>query len=85
MLIVAPGVPVLKRRGKPSVRDVAVNNGLHHHAILLVLANTRLDHGVDVEVANDKEAYLGRHGKLRHIDVRPITEPEGDVVGYALK
>jgi len=49
LLIVAPGVPVLKRRGKPSVRDVAVNNGLHHHAILLVLANTRLDHGVDVE------------------------------------
>ena len=29
--------------------------------------------------------YLGRHGKLRHIDVRPITEPEGDVVGYAIK
>jgi len=66
-------------------RDVAANNGLHHHAILLVLANTRLDHGVDVEVADNKEAYLGRHGKLRDIDVRPITETEGDVVGYALK
>jgi hypothetical protein len=38
-----------------------------------------------VEVAENEAAYLGRHGKLRHIDVRPITEPEGDVVGYALK
>src|SRR3712207_67963 len=48
LLIAAPGVPVPKRRGKPSVRDVAVDNGLHHHAILLVLASTRLDHGVDM-------------------------------------
>ena len=85
MLIAAPGVPVPKRRGKPSVRDVAVGNGLRHHAILLVLANARLDHGVDVEAADNKEAYLGRHGKLRDIDVRPITETEGDVAGYALK
>ncbi len=85
MLIAAPGVPVPKRRGKPSVRDVAVNNGLHHHAILLVPANARLDHGVDGEVADNKEASLGRHGKLRDIDVQPITETEGDVVGYALK
>jgi hypothetical protein len=52
--IAAPGVPVPKRRGKPSVRDVAVDNGLHHHAILLVLASTRLDHGVDVEVADEE-------------------------------
>jgi hypothetical protein len=85
LVIAASGVPVPKRRGKPSVRDVAVNNGLHHHAILLVLASTRLDHGVDVEAAGNKEAYLGRHGKLRDIDVRPITETEGDVVGCALK
>ncbi len=28
---------------------------------------------------------MGKHGKLRRIDVRPITKPEGDVVGYALK
>jgi hypothetical protein len=74
LLIAAPGVPVPKRWGKPSVRDVAVNNGLRHHAILLVLANARLDHGVDVEAAGNKEAYLGRHGKLRDIDVWPITE-----------
>jgi hypothetical protein len=51
--------------------------------MLLVLANTRLNHGVDVEVADNKEAYLGRHAKLRDIDVRPITETGGDVVGYA--
>ena len=59
--------------------------GLHHHAVLLVPVNTRLDHGVDVEVAENKAVYLGRHGKLRHIDVQPIGKPEGDVVGYALK
>ncbi len=55
LLIAAPGVPVPKRRGKPSVRDVAVKNGLHHHAILLVLANTRLDHGVDVEAQTTRK------------------------------
>jgi hypothetical protein len=35
--------------------------------------------------ADNKEAYLGRHGKLRDFDVRPITETEGDVVGYAVE
>jgi hypothetical protein len=85
LLIAAPDVAVPKQQGKLSIEDVTINDGLHHHAVLLVPVNTRLDHGVDVEVANNEEVYLGRHGKLRHIDVRPITEPEGDVVGYALK
>ena len=85
VLIAAPDRPVPKRRGKLSIQDVTINDGLHHHAVLLVPVNTRLDHGVDVEVAENEAVYLGRRGKLRHIDVRPIAEPEGDVVGYALK
>ena len=28
---------------------------------------------------------MGRHGKLHHIDVRPITMTENEVVEYALK
>jgi hypothetical protein len=63
-------------KGLLPLDDVSVNDGPHHHAIFLVPSKGRLRRGVDGELA--KEAtYLGQHGRLSHIDVRPITD-KGD-------
>ena len=48
--------PPPKQQGRLSVQDVTIDDGLRHHAVLLVPVNTRLDHGVDVEVANNEDA-----------------------------
>lgn len=94
VLIIAPDLPVGKT-GKP-LADVAVNDGLHLHGVLLVPPRSRLPLPVDEHFRQNQVLYLEssskpdgldgpRPSRLVRIDVRPIDGPVEPVVTYALK
>lgn len=76
--------PVAKRKGQ-SLASVAINDGLHFHAILLVPGTSRLKQGVKAHFRKCASLYLKNDRPVREINVRKITSNLGFVVDYALK
>lgn len=94
VLIIAPDLPVGKT-GKP-LADVAVNDGLHLHGVLLVPPRSRLPLPADKYFRQNQALYLSgpsnpdgldepRQSRFLRVDVRPIDGPVEPVVAYALK
>ncbi len=83
--IFIPDLPVPKtRKGlKSTIADVSINDGLHMHGIVLGNRLGRIRIGLDKHFDRRIGQYLT--SKIRNIDVKPITEKPGYVVGYALK
>lgn len=84
ILIASPDWPVPKRQ-KMTLSEVATNDGLHYHAVLLVPAVSRLRVSVPQHFTEQQDYYL-RDGVLQRIDVRPFGAVDSSVVvDYALK
>ena len=84
-LFAFPDRPVPKVK-KSALRDVAVNDGLHYHAALLLPRSSRLRTGLVRHVEKNESLYLGNHGKLRRIHVARVrAEDAGRVADYLLK
>ena len=83
--IFIPDMPVPKSRKdqKGTIADVAINDGLHMHGIVLGNRWGRLRMGLDKHFDEKKGQYLT--SKIRNIDVQPITDNPDYVVGYSLK
>jgi hypothetical protein len=62
---------------------VAINDGLHVHGIVVANRLGRIHEPLDVHFQEKLNEYLTE--KLRHIDVRAITQTAGYVTEYAMK
>jgi hypothetical protein len=83
--IFIPDMPVPKYREgqKSTIADVSINGGLHMNGMVLGNRWGRIRMGLDEHFDDEKDQYLT--SKIRDIDVRPIIDHPGYVVGYALK
>lgn len=77
-------LPVFKR-AKGTLRDVAVNDGLHAHAVAFYWPYSRLEEDVSCHFDRYRNLYVVPGHSLARIDVEPITHDLGYVVGYARK
>ena len=84
-LIACPDWPVPKNEKIP-VKEFLINDGLHHHGILLIPPGpSRLKVSIDQHFT-DNQSYYIREGILARIDVRPFrNEDVYDVTDYAFK
>lgn len=87
ILFTAPDWPVLKK-AKKTITEVTVNDGLHHHGILLVPPPDRR-HRLKVPVDQHirvLQNYYTRDEQLQTVDARQFPELDvGNVTDYALK
>jgi hypothetical protein len=83
VMIAAPDLPVGK--GDKPLKQVALNGGLHLHAVLLVPPRSRLQVPADEHFRLHQALYVGDQRRLDRIDVRPIEETVERAVGYVLK
>jgi hypothetical protein len=83
--IFIPDLPVPKSRWgrKSEIADVSINDGLHMGGI--ILANKWAKVRTDLREHFDKEKRIYEQGKIRSIDVAPITDHLEDVVDYTFK
>lgn len=77
-----PDLPVVKRTKTP-LKDVVTNNGLHMHGIVLAHRWGRLTDPLDIHFSEKRRTYIA--GKIRSIDVVPITERPEYTTEYAGK
>ena len=84
ILIGCPDLPVHKH-AKQSIGDFEVNGGLHHHAILLTPAQSRLKVPADQHFTEQASQYLRQNITVRSLTVMAITDDPGYVTDYSLK
>lgn len=77
-----PDLPVVKRIKSP-LRDVITNDGLHMHGIVLANRWCRLTDPLDVHFREKRRTYVA--GKIRSIDVDPVTDRPEYTTEYAGK
>ena len=84
-LIACPDWPVPKAKKRP-LQEILINDGLHHHGILLIPPGpSRLKVSIDQHFTDNQSYYL-RQRSLKRIDVRPFpNEDVYDVTDYAFK
>ena len=80
-----PDLPVPKSRWnkKSKIADVSINDGLHIGGIILANKWARIRTDLREHFIKDKHIY--EQGKIRSIDVQPITHHLKDVVDYTFK
>ncbi len=77
-----PDLPVVKRIKTP-LKDAISNNGLHMHGIVLANRWCRLTDPLDIHFSEKRRTYVA--GKIRSIDVAPITKRPEYTTEYAGK
>jgi hypothetical protein len=82
--IFVPDFPVPKSKGKKSsIEDVSINDGLHMGGILLGNKWGKVREGLERHFNHEKEVY--QTGKIRNINIAPITHDLEDAVDYTFK
>jgi hypothetical protein len=74
---------VPKRNNKTKLLDATVNDGMHVHGVVAVNPLARVEEPLDEHVVYNRRAYYV--GKIRSIDVEPITINESYTTEYGLK
>lgn len=82
--VASPDFPVHKR-DKDSFQSIAVNDGLHFHALALISPENRLGQPFDQFLNEKPERFAGRNRYLRALHVVEIAEDADYVAEYALK
>jgi hypothetical protein len=97
ILICCPDVPAFKYRKKVYMPDLATNDGLHLHAIILIPPEARgklWNAGLIRHIASEQHIYVGCNPKLQRIQVERIQSNPAHprykkgpqfTTGYALK
>lgn len=82
--IASPDFPVHKHK-KDNFQSIAVNDGLHFHALALIPPENRLGRSFDTFINEKPERFSGRDRYLRMLHILEITEDADYVAEYALK
>lgn len=83
VLIAAPDYSVGKT-DKP-ISQIALNDGLHLHGVLLVPPRSRLPEPVDEHFRTHQALYVNARSRLNTLDVRPIVDGVERTTEYVLK
>lgn len=76
--------PVFKH-AKASLLDVAINDGLHGHAVAFYWPCSRLREDLTEHFEAHRDLYFGRQRPLMRIDVEPINTRPNYVTKYGFK
>lgn len=76
-------VPKSKKNEKCKIADVSINDGLHMGGIIIANRWARISTSLRSHFQKEEETY--RRGKIRYIDVRPITHDLASAVDYTFK
>lgn len=82
--IACPDSPV-RKNNKDSFQSIAVNDGLHFHAIALIAPENRLGQPFDTFINETPERYSGRNRYLRALHIVEIAEDAPYVAEYVIK
>ena len=82
--IACPDYPVPKRSKSP-MRDIAINNGLHVHALAIFAPGGRLKTGLSEHFCDHQQLYVRRDFSLHRVHAEPITCRPDYVAEYAFK
>jgi hypothetical protein len=82
-LLAAPDKPAVKFKKKSRLSDVAINDGLHVHAVLFVPENCRLKEPPADHFHRREGMYLQR--PVVGLDIQPINSRPKYVTNYVLK
>ena len=85
LLIGVPDRPVAKWQSTATLADIALNDGIHFHAILATPRKSRVKRGLRRHIKRHQAVYLGSHGKLSRIHVRRVSQLENRIVDYLFK
>jgi hypothetical protein len=83
ILISAADLPVFKHQ-KKSLAEVSINNGVHHHGIIVMPPRSRLKTDLVTHFGHEQELYL-RDTRLLSIYAEAVDDNLEKAVGYALK
>ena len=67
------------------LKDVAVNNGLHYHGILLIRTDTKMQTDLKAFFKKNKKHFVKVGGPIRRIHIKPIKRRPLATASYALK
>ena len=84
VLIGFADLPVPKRE-KKQLREIALNDGLHYHGILLLPGSSRLRTGLAFHFMKYRRLYVGHGSRLDRLHLHQIESDPGYVVRYAFK
>jgi hypothetical protein len=82
--LIVPDLPVAKKT-KQDIRDISINDSLHHHGIFVIPPIRRMAEPLDIHFQEQKPLYFRGSDKLRNIDVQPIHYTPEKIVEYAMK
>ena len=83
ILLSCADLPVFKHN-KKTLAEVTINEGLHHHGIILLPPNSRLKTDLSTHFASEQKRYLA-YSHLVSIFAEPMDENLEKAVGYAFK
>jgi hypothetical protein len=84
-LIGIPDRPTSKRVSTNCLSDIRPNDGVHFHIFVAIPFIFRLQEDLVRHIRQNKMRYLGNHGKIMKIDVRPVENLDGGLVDYTFK
>jgi hypothetical protein len=79
-----PDRPVPKTVRRDVLSQIVPNDGVHMHAIVAIPKSSRIDKLI-AHVRDYRDLYLGREGRVTHIDVRRLKRTASKATRYVLK
>jgi hypothetical protein len=84
VLLACADLPVFKRTKACASQDVRINEGLHHHGVILLPPRSRLREGLVAHLEQQQQRYLAGT-RLASIFAEPMTDNLEKAIRYAFK
>jgi hypothetical protein len=84
VLLACADLPVFKRTEACALQDVRINEGLHHHGVILLPPRSRLREGLVAHFEQQQQRYLAG-SRLASIFAEPMTDNLEKAIRYAFK
>jgi hypothetical protein len=84
LLFSCADLPVFKRTKACASQDVRINEGLHHHGVILLPPRSRLREGLVAHLEQQQQRYLAG-SRLASIFAEPMTDNFEKAIRYAFK
>ena len=84
VLLACADLPVFKRTKACASQDVKINEGLHHHGVVLLPPRSRLREGLVAHFEQQRQRYLAG-SQLASIFAEPMTDNLEKAIRYAFK
>lgn len=83
--VIYPDIPVIKSSKKSSIKEIAVNNGLHFQGISAIPKSCRLKEDIKTHFSNNKDLYAPKNGPIERVHFELINKTHSTAIKYVLK